>query len=120
MSQASSTAPFALGTFSVAGCDPFAGLVLNGRVIAIEALRSLLASRGFVTPPRASVRDLLEDWPLAFRALSEAAELARTGAIAGVQSVDQSTLKAHMPVSPRQVFCSGANYRQHVIDIVMD
>ena len=120
MSQASSTAPFALGTFSVAGCDPFAGLVLNERVIAIEALRSVLASRGLVAPPRASVRDLLEDWPLAFRALSEAAELARTGAIAGVQSVDQSTLKTHMPVSPRQVFCSGANYRQHVIDIVMD
>ncbi|MFI5382263.1 MAG: fumarylacetoacetate hydrolase family protein [Tepidisphaerales bacterium] len=120
MSQAISKPSFALGTFSVAGCAPFAGLVIDERVIAIEALRAPLAVRGINLPARASVLDLLEEWPLALRAFNTAAELVRSAQIPGVQAVESAALKTHMPVSPRQIFCSGANYRQHVIDIVMD
>jgi 2-keto-4-pentenoate hydratase/2-oxohepta-3-ene-1,7-dioic acid hydratase in catechol pathway len=30
-----------------------------------------------------------------------------------------SELRIHAPVEPRQIFCAGANYRQHVIDLAM-
>ena len=33
-----SPAPYALGSFSVAGCPPFAGLVAGDRVVAVAAL----------------------------------------------------------------------------------
>jgi 2-keto-4-pentenoate hydratase/2-oxohepta-3-ene-1,7-dioic acid hydratase in catechol pathway len=120
MSQANSKSSFVLGTFSVAGCAPFAGLVIDERVLAVEALRAPLAARGIILPARASVLDLLEEWELALGALRTATELVRSGQIQGVQAVESAMLKTNMPVSPRQVFCCGANYRQHVIDIVMD
>jgi 2-keto-4-pentenoate hydratase/2-oxohepta-3-ene-1,7-dioic acid hydratase in catechol pathway len=57
------------------------------------------------------VRELLERWDEVFPALVE---------LAGDTSRDRQPLgglRVHAPVEPRQVFQSGANYRQHVIDL---
>jgi 2,4-diketo-3-deoxy-L-fuconate hydrolase len=37
-----------------------------------------------------------------------------------VESLESGALKIHAPVLyPRQIFCAGANYRQHVIDLAV-
>jgi 2,4-diketo-3-deoxy-L-fuconate hydrolase len=109
--------PFALGTFSVAGCAPFAGLVIDSGVIAIDALRELLSAHGVVLTKGASVLSLLEQWPTVFPALDRVSQLIRSGGVPHVVPVASNALRTHVPVASRQVFCTGANYRQHVIDI---
>jgi len=117
---------FALGTFSLAGCPPFAGLVLNGdRVIAVEALRSVAVAEGHTLPPAHSTLALFESWHASLPALQAAADAlsARSGdeARAAVESmVPLSALKVHPPVAARQIFMSGANYFKHVVDIIVD
>jgi 2-keto-4-pentenoate hydratase/2-oxohepta-3-ene-1,7-dioic acid hydratase in catechol pathway len=97
------SAPFALGTFQVAGArDTFPGLVAGDRVLD---LRQALPSA-----PDDLLAVLLE-WDLTLPALRRLAE-------------DRSRpwrpldgLRVHAPVQPRQIFQAGANYRQHVIDL---
>lgn len=61
-----------------------------------------------------SILSLLENWDAKF-ALLQAASLDEATAIPLAQ------LKIHPPVNlPRQVFCSGANYKKHVIDLIVD
>ncbi|MEH0631718.1 fumarylacetoacetate hydrolase family protein [Streptomyces stelliscabiei] len=90
------TGPFALGTFSTPGRTPSAGLVLpDGRVLDL----------------RTTVLALLERWD---------EELPRLHGLAGDPAGDWHALDdliVHAPVAPRQIFQSGANYRQHVIDL---
>ncbi|MEU7109677.1 fumarylacetoacetate hydrolase family protein [Streptomyces sp. NPDC046215] len=97
--------PFALGTFSTPGQAAFPGLVAGDQVLDL--------SRALVSAPH-SVRALLERWEEELPAL---AALARDGAHQDRQAL--SGLRVHAPVEPRQVFQSGANYRQHVIDLEM-
>ncbi|MFJ9153261.1 fumarylacetoacetate hydrolase family protein [Streptomyces sp. NPDC102270] len=101
MKSAATTAPlfagpFALGTFSAPGRTPSAGLVLpEGRVLDLGT--TALA--------------LLERWD---------EELPRLHGLAGDPAGDWLSLDdldVHAPVEPRQIFQSGANYRQHVIDL---
>jgi 2,4-diketo-3-deoxy-L-fuconate hydrolase len=93
-------APFALGTLSVPGQDPFPGLVADDQVLD---LRSALG-----TPDTSAV---LAGWDAAFPQLTALARDSTPGwqPLAG--------LRVHPPVQPRQVFQAGANYRQHVIDL---
>ncbi len=95
---------FALGTFSSAGGPSFPGLVVDDRV----------ADLGQVLPWRpASTLDVLERW-------AEALPLLRHMASDEAQEWQPlDGLHVHAPVAPRQVFQSGANYRQHVIDLVV-
>lgn len=96
-------APFALGTFSIPGGPRFAGLAAGDRVVAVSNL-------GFESGK--SVLGLLEDWPQSFPRLRDA------GARAG-DGIPLAQLEIHAPLEPRQIFCAGANYRQHVIDLAM-
>jgi 2,4-didehydro-3-deoxy-L-rhamnonate hydrolase len=99
---------FALGTFSVAGAAPFAGVVIDGRVIAAgaESVLQLLQHWHEAFPP---LRRLADD----FRGGSRSAELRE-------RSVPVETLRIHPPVYlPRNVYCAGMNYRKHVIDLIM-
>jgi 2-keto-4-pentenoate hydratase/2-oxohepta-3-ene-1,7-dioic acid hydratase in catechol pathway len=98
-------APFALGTFSAGGGARFAGLVSGDRVVTISSL-------GIGIGEGASVLDILQDWPEHFPRLRDAKGRAGGG-------IPLSELRIHAPVEPRQIFCAGANYRQHVIDLAM-
>ena len=86
--------PFAVGTFADDERE-FAGLVADGRVREIGASTALL----------------LSDWDAALERLSELAGEAH----APWRPLDG--LRFRPPVQPAQILQSGANYRQHVIDL---
>ncbi|WP_406441605.1 fumarylacetoacetate hydrolase family protein [Streptomyces sp. NBC_00631] len=94
--------PFALGTFSAEDGNPFPGLLARGRVLDL--------SRALVWAP-SSVRAVVERWEETLPALH---------GLADDDTLDRRPLeglRVHAPIEPRQIFQSGANYRQHVIDL---
>ncbi|MGV9589896.1 fumarylacetoacetate hydrolase family protein [Streptomyces tendae] len=95
--------PFALATLSAPEGPAFPALVTpDSRVIDL---------RDALDDADLSMRDLLDDWE---------AMLSRLTALAGDSTARRAPLadfRVHAPVEPRQVFQSGANYRQHVIDL---
>ncbi|MEX5748029.1 fumarylacetoacetate hydrolase family protein [Massilia sp. X63] len=109
---------FKLGSFSTAGAPAFAGLVQGDRVIALHALRKLAEAKGLQLSGSESVFALLQNWQANFAVLSEALALGdQAGAL---DWVPVSSLKVHAPVElPRQIFCTGANYFKHVVDILV-
>lgn len=115
---------FALGTFSVAGSAPFAGLVVDNQVIALTALQPFCRALGAPLTNTSSTLALLEDWECNFASLQRAI----AAIVAGEQGTDAlqaqfspiAHLKTHAPVTPRQVLCSGANYFKHVVDLIVD
>ncbi|MFI1031281.1 fumarylacetoacetate hydrolase family protein [Streptomyces sp. NPDC020951] len=101
--MASFAGPFALGTLSAPDHVPFPGLVVpESRVLD---LRTALGD------PALTTRGIFECWDAVLPRLHELA----ADEDAGWQLLDG--LRLHAPVVPRQVFQSGANYRQHVIDL---
>jgi 2-keto-4-pentenoate hydratase/2-oxohepta-3-ene-1,7-dioic acid hydratase in catechol pathway len=96
------TAPFALGVFrhpQEPPGDVFTGLVRGDRVREIAML--------------GTVNDLLSNWDSAQRTLAELADGAEG------EWTDLAGLDVRCPVSPGQILQCGANYRKHVVDIVM-
>ncbi|MDC0767974.1 fumarylacetoacetate hydrolase family protein [Streptomyces sp. HD] len=94
--------PFALGTFSAPDGEPFPGLLAGGRVLDLS--RAL-------DPAPSDMRAVLERW---------AETLPRLRVLADDDDREWRALeglRVHAPVEPRQIFQSGANYRQHVIDL---
>jgi 2,4-didehydro-3-deoxy-L-rhamnonate hydrolase len=120
MTDATRSIPFALGTFSVAGSPPFPGLVMRERVVALRALVPLCRRLGVELRQPESLLTVLEEWPNNEAALHRAAaQLA--GTAFDTLSVPLNVVKIHAPLEqPRQIFCSGANYRRHVIDLIVD
>jgi len=94
--------PFALGTFSRDGGDPFPGLVTATRVRDLSDVA-------------ASVRALVEDWDGVLPRLAALAEEPQTPDGAWHDLAD---LRVHAPIEPGQILQSGANYRRHVLDLV--
>jgi 2-keto-4-pentenoate hydratase/2-oxohepta-3-ene-1,7-dioic acid hydratase in catechol pathway len=95
--------PFALATLSALDEAPFPALV--------TADSHALDLRAALATPALTIRALLERW---------AEVLPRLHALAADASAARQPLeglRVHAPVEPRQVFQSGANYRQHVIDL---
>jgi len=96
---------FAIGTFASGDGRPFAGLVLGERVAEV----SRLLGSGV------TVRALVDDWDRS---------LPRLQALADATAPDDAEhalddLRALPPLDPPgQVFCAGANYRQHVLDLL--
>jgi 2-keto-4-pentenoate hydratase/2-oxohepta-3-ene-1,7-dioic acid hydratase in catechol pathway len=95
--------PFAIGTLSAPGGTAFPGLVVpGGRVLDL---------RTALDEPALTALALLERWD---------EELPRLHGLTGDPAGDWLPLDdlfVHAPVEPRQIFQSGANYRQHVIDL---
>jgi 2-keto-4-pentenoate hydratase/2-oxohepta-3-ene-1,7-dioic acid hydratase in catechol pathway len=95
---------FALGVFRRQSAGPaFTGLVRGGRVRDVSDL--------------GTVNDLLADWDSALPRLAERAE--DDDADHGAHWADLADLDVRCPVAPRQILQCGANYRSHVVDIVM-
>jgi 2-keto-4-pentenoate hydratase/2-oxohepta-3-ene-1,7-dioic acid hydratase in catechol pathway len=94
--------PFAIGTFQTPGGEPFPGLVAAARV------RDLRADG---LPP--STRELLADWDTALPRLAELADRDQGAWLPAGE------VRALPPVEPRNLLQSGANYRKHVIDIIV-
>ncbi|MFJ9634023.1 fumarylacetoacetate hydrolase family protein [Streptomyces sp. NPDC101175] len=94
--------PFALGTFSTSDGDPFPGLLAREQVLDLRTALDWAPS---------TLRAVVERWEKALPLLHS---LADDDAL-GWQPL--SGLRVHAPIEPRQIFQSGANYRQHVIDL---
>ncbi|MFF1570796.1 fumarylacetoacetate hydrolase family protein [Streptomyces sp. NPDC058293] len=95
--------PFALATLSAPDGPVFPALVTS------EAL--VVDLRIALDDDQLTVRGILDDWPTV---------QPRLRSLAGDGAVERKPLaefRVHAPVEPRQVFQSGANYRQHVIDL---
>jgi 2,4-didehydro-3-deoxy-L-rhamnonate hydrolase len=112
------TATFSLGTFSIAGCPPFAGIVLDDHVISVTAFQAHCEQFGSPLSQPETVFGLLQTWNRNFPTLQACIdELVDKQAI---ESLALDAVKVHAPVLyPRQIFCAGANYRQHVIDLAV-
>ncbi|MEW2127978.1 fumarylacetoacetate hydrolase family protein [Streptomyces sp. NPDC087866] len=95
--------PFALGTLSTDDGTAFPALV--DRAGQVLDLRVALAD------PALTMRGLLEQWQTALPRLRDLA------VETGLPRRPLSEFRVHAPVEPRQIFQSGANYRQHVIDL---
>ena len=95
--------PFALGVFRRRSAhqpgEVFTGLVRGDRVRDISAL--------------GTVNDLMADWETSLPRLGELAE-SDAGDWTGLAGLD-----VRCPVTPTQILQCGANYRSHVVDIVM-
>jgi 2-keto-4-pentenoate hydratase/2-oxohepta-3-ene-1,7-dioic acid hydratase in catechol pathway len=85
-----------------AGGADFTGLVCGDRVRDVSAL--------------GTVNDLLADWD---NSLGRLAALAADDAGDAGGWADLAALDVRCPVAPRQILQVGANYRKHVVDIVM-
>ena len=95
--------PFALGTFSASAGPPFAGLVLGERVVELGA--------------DVTVRALVERWDESLPRLQ--AEADRLAQSSGTKEHVLGELRPLPPVQPPgQIFQAGANYRQHVLDLL--
>jgi 2,4-didehydro-3-deoxy-L-rhamnonate hydrolase len=101
----SASTRFALGTFATSDGRPFAGLVLGDRV----------ADLGAVLGDGVTVRTLVEDWDRSLETLQALAARLAPGAT-------DHTLADLRPLPPLdrwgQVFCAGANFRRHVLDLM--
>ncbi len=104
---------FALGTFSSAGGAAFPGVVIEDRVFALPEVDRVLRQEDGALRGTASTRALFENWEHDAPLLERAA-----GRLSGGTPVD--ALAVHAPVEPRQIFCAGANYHKHVVDLVVD
>ena len=95
---------FALGTFSTAEKphETFPGLVVDDQILDLRGPLGL----------ETTTRDLLDDWEQSHERLIELA-------VAGAENThDLAGLRPQPPVASRQVLCAGANYYQHVRQIV--
>ena len=110
---------FAVGTFSIAGSASFPGLVVAPKVAALHGLKHRLPNEDLIGAH--STLSLLENWDKNFRVLQQAADLLSLDDVANDFSVPVDQLTVHPPIElPRQIFCCGANYRKHVIDLITD
>lgn len=105
---------FGLGTFSINN-EKFIGVVVADKVISIKALA---AGKSMEALAFSSLLAMLEQWDAN---LAKLEALLRTENVGEENWIPLHALKVHPPVDlPRQVFCTGANYRQHVIDLTLD
>ncbi len=118
-------AAFALATCSAETGGPFPALVLDGRIVPIHALKPIFETLGISAVSSDSMLGVLESWDENFAALCRVAEFLRAEGAADSRwrglFTPSEQLRFRPPVDlPRQVFCVGANYRQHVIDLIVD
>jgi 2-keto-4-pentenoate hydratase/2-oxohepta-3-ene-1,7-dioic acid hydratase in catechol pathway len=97
--------PFALGTFAAGDGAPFAALVREERAAPLAP---------HLGDP-VSLRALVEDWDEAFPRLQALADALEASAYEHALA-DLRPLPPLLP--PGQIFQAGANYRQHVLDLM--
>ncbi|SKD05677.1 fumarylacetoacetate hydrolase family protein [Paraburkholderia hospita] len=107
---------YALGTFSVEDGARFVGFVMNDRVASLAELAARHGARDLANAP--GVLALLDTWSTSEPALAHLAAQV-SGKEGGWYAL--SDLHTHPAIDlPRQIFCTGANYRKHVVDLTVD
>jgi 2,4-didehydro-3-deoxy-L-rhamnonate hydrolase len=116
---------FALATCSAGSGGPFPAVVLDGRIAPLHALNPVFDQLGLRTITSNSILGVLENWEKNFAALRCAVDFLQTDGAKDSRWRDlfapSEQFDFRPPIDlPRQVFCVGANYRQHVIDLIVD
>ena len=114
---------WALACHSVAGSPPFPSLVLDGQVLALNALQAEARAQGHFLAGTESTLGVLDHWEHNHPVIDALVRQLRAGQLPGLRerSVAASLLHTHAPVPvPRQIFCTGANYRSHVLQLAFD
>lgn len=111
---------YGLATFRSDAEPPRAGLAIGERIAALDDLVRAYPSTSHERLAGKTVLDLLQSWDHALEALNNLRE-------AITETVVQEHFRAFSDVTicppvdlPRQIFCTGANYRKHVIDLTLD
>lgn len=108
---------YGLVTFSSADMAKVAGIVLGEKVFTLDALLNGAAAGPLA--PGMSVFDLVCQWDQMSPTLDAVvAQAAKQDDLPGL-GLEEITL--HAPIEQvRQIFCTGANYRTHVVHITLD
>lgn len=118
---------FKLGIFSATGAPPFIGLVDNTeRVVPLSVAEPLLERLNLQLrkPAQAagqseSLLSLLWDWDFNFQALAILYESFADELMQRSLAIGELHIRA--PIDPpRQIFCTIANYRSHIIETIVD
>ncbi|ADG18173.1 fumarylacetoacetate (FAA) hydrolase [Paraburkholderia atlantica] len=109
--------PYALGTFShERDSRKFVGLVMDDQVADLAILAKLYDAPALADA--GSVLALLDAWDTHRAALDR---LALAIDVKTEHWYARDALRVHPAIDlPRQVFCTGANYRKHVVDMTVD
>lgn len=99
--------PYALGRFRSGGGGPFSGVVVDERVLPL----------GDIYADAPDVTALLGDWPVHSKSLDAAVAAALEGWAARATAV--ADLEVLAPIMPTQIFQSGANYKTHVVQLMV-
>jgi 2-keto-4-pentenoate hydratase/2-oxohepta-3-ene-1,7-dioic acid hydratase in catechol pathway len=106
---------FKLGTFSIAGCAPFPGLVISQRVLSLQCIaRSPSLSRRSLLGHDA-IRVLLANWDSDWPVLEEVAEAVKYGRAPDLltRSAPLQSVTVHAPIpEPRHIYCTEGNYKK--------
>ena len=109
---------FCLGSFSIAGCKPFVGLVVGDTVVAVHAINGLGGMPGGRIHGAESMLELLGDWGYNLPLLREAARLMNDvdGGKLKALGIPVLSLRVHAPLEkPGQILMARANYRKHIV-----
>ncbi len=98
--------PYALGTFSTPGSQPWPGIIRNG---AVSPLVELL-----VDAPN-DLLSLFQDWSRWSALIDVAMNSADTK-----EWRPETAFTVHLPYRPENLLGAGANYRKHVIELIVD
>lgn len=111
------SADYGICTFRGADGQSKAGMAIGESVWTIADLSHAAGGEEGILADK-SVLDLLNDWDRSLSVLDRLAALAITGII---PSQSMNNINILPPIEyPRQIFCTGANYRKHVVDLTVD
>ncbi len=136
---------FALGTFSAAigvlsatGAVPFPGVVLGEHVIPMRAFVPQLTAEGIAPAVCESLQSMLDEWPHVFAAVERALREMQSGVRPDMRAgtvpvvhdggggspakaaIPLERLRVHAPIArPGTIYCSGANYKKHVAELIV-
>jgi len=112
--------PFALGTFSGTGSAPFVGLVIDNQILPLFESHGFEVTKEIALSSSTTLLDLISNWDVVFSMLGRLVIELGDNDVLQSKLISIEQLQTHAPHNPRQVFCSGANYKKHVVDIIMD
>ena len=100
------TDAYALGTFTEGGGQRWPGVVRGGKVVPLAAL---------LADAPGDLAAVFAQWERWGDRIHEAVE-----ASGGAVWRDEDAFIAHLPFKPENLFGAGANYRRHVIELIVD
>ena len=118
MSYQLSTAPLSFGTFSAAGGPQFAAVVRDHQVLALPALSPLADKLGVTLRGTETILAFLGHWDENYAHLKQILAAADSSATP-LPWAPADALAVHAPLMPDNIFCAGANYKKHVVDLIV-